>query len=159
MNKLNDWLTLVANISVVAGIVFLAYEISQNTEALGINAAQALTSEQAEFHRSMTNPEIAAVLARVDNEGYESLSDVQKWQLTGLDNVWLHIYQNSYHQFISGNLDTGIWLGQHRGAIASFRAQGNLRASWKLRGFAFSDEFRRYIEDEVLPEALSKTPS
>jgi hypothetical protein len=34
MSKLERWLTLVANLSVVAGIVFLAVELQQNTEAI-----------------------------------------------------------------------------------------------------------------------------
>ena len=34
MDKLNQWLTLVANLGVVAGIIFLAYEIQQNTNAM-----------------------------------------------------------------------------------------------------------------------------
>ena len=33
-NSWNEWLTLVANLSVVAGIVFLAVEIRQNTQVL-----------------------------------------------------------------------------------------------------------------------------
>ena len=36
--KLNRWLTLLANISVVAGIVFLGIEVRQNTQTLEQNA-------------------------------------------------------------------------------------------------------------------------
>ncbi len=36
--KLNKWLTLLANISVVAGIVFLGIEVRQNTQTLEQNA-------------------------------------------------------------------------------------------------------------------------
>ena len=35
---LNKWLTLLANISVVAGIIFLAVQVRQNTETLEQNA-------------------------------------------------------------------------------------------------------------------------
>ena len=34
MNKLNERLTLIANLSVVAGIIFLAVERKQNTQAI-----------------------------------------------------------------------------------------------------------------------------
>jgi hypothetical protein len=33
-SKLNEWLTLIANLAVVGGIVFLAVEIHQNNELL-----------------------------------------------------------------------------------------------------------------------------
>ena len=36
--SLNKWLTLIANISVVVGIVFLAIEVRQNTQTLEQNA-------------------------------------------------------------------------------------------------------------------------
>ena len=32
--QLNDWLTLAANLAVLAGIIFLAIEISQNTDMM-----------------------------------------------------------------------------------------------------------------------------
>ena len=34
MERINQWLTLVANLAVIAGILFLAYEIEQNTDAV-----------------------------------------------------------------------------------------------------------------------------
>ena len=37
--KLNDWLTIVTNIGVIAGLVLLAYEISQTNESLEQDAA------------------------------------------------------------------------------------------------------------------------
>jgi hypothetical protein len=34
LSAINDWLTLAANIGVLAGIIFLAMEIQQNTTAM-----------------------------------------------------------------------------------------------------------------------------
>ncbi|MGS2721578.1 hypothetical protein [Paraglaciecola aestuariivivens] len=38
MQKLNDWLTLFTNIGVLAGIIFLAYEINQNTASMRVES-------------------------------------------------------------------------------------------------------------------------
>ena len=153
MGKLNDWLALVANVSVVAGIVFLAFEISQNTEAIRINTAQAMATEQADFNRQFMNPDVAEILVRVGSEGHEALSEIQKIQLNGFDNSWLFVQQNNYYQYLVGSLDPGIWAGRHRAIVDTFASAANMRAHWESRGFAFSDEFRRYIDQEVLPEA------
>lgn len=38
IDKLNAWMTLVANLGVVAGLVFVAFEIRQNSELLAVEA-------------------------------------------------------------------------------------------------------------------------
>ena len=48
LDKLNRWLALAANIGVIAGIIFLAFEIRVNTrstQAASIQAASALDQE------------------------------------------------------------------------------------------------------------------
>ena len=46
MAKMNDWLTVITNIGVIAGLVLLAYEISQTNEAIELDsvALQAQTA-------------------------------------------------------------------------------------------------------------------
>ena len=46
MNKLNERLTLIANLSVVLGIVFLAVELQQNTQAIQAQTRDSLTEKQ-----------------------------------------------------------------------------------------------------------------
>ena len=46
MNKLNQWLTLLANIGVIAGIVFLGVEIRQNTEMIQSQTRDSITEKQ-----------------------------------------------------------------------------------------------------------------
>ena len=48
MDKLNQWMTLFANISVIAGIIVLAVELQQNNEQLKIRVATT-------FHEIRTN--------------------------------------------------------------------------------------------------------
>ena len=66
--RMNRWLTLVANISVVAGIIFLAVEIRQNTES--IDESRRLGSANAyqarAFHFSSMNVAVASAPEMVD---------------------------------------------------------------------------------------------
>ena len=52
MNKLNERLTLIANISVVLGIIFLAFELQQNTQAIQAQTRDSITEKQMEYYGS-----------------------------------------------------------------------------------------------------------
>jgi hypothetical protein len=62
--KINDWLTLLANVAVVGGIVFLAVEISQNNELLRSESRQALvTNDVASLAANFQNADVFANLS------------------------------------------------------------------------------------------------
>ena len=46
MSKLNERVTLVTSVSVIAGIVFLAAEMRQNTQAIEAQTRDAITEKQ-----------------------------------------------------------------------------------------------------------------
>ena len=57
MNKLNERLTLIANISVVLGIIFLAFEQQQNKQAIQAQTRDSVTEKQMSWLESLyTNP-------------------------------------------------------------------------------------------------------
>ena len=156
MNKLNlnDTIQSIANVGVVAGLIFLGLEIRQNSVAIRANIAQGMATEQAEFSRSFINPDIAEIFAQIDKDGLDSLSPVQRYQLNGFENSFFFIQQNLHYQYRSGNLDPSIWPSRHRALIDAFRNENVLR-HWHSRSFAFDDEFRKYIDDVVIPATTS----
>ena len=62
-NGLNKWLTLVANLGVIAGIVFLAYEIRLSNQIAVSTTEVALRESYGSSNETVyTSPEIAEVL-------------------------------------------------------------------------------------------------
>ena len=62
MNKLNERLTLIANLSVVVGIIFLAVGLQQNTQAIQAQTRDSITEKQMEFYGwAATNRDLADV--------------------------------------------------------------------------------------------------
>jgi hypothetical protein len=55
MEKLNQWMTLAANVGVLIGIVFLAYEIRQNTDAVHAQTREAIMAEAQEELQAVRN--------------------------------------------------------------------------------------------------------
>ena len=76
MSKLNERLTLVANLSVVVGIVFLAVQMRQDTHAIQAQTRDAITEKQMEYLGWVaTTPELAAAQAKANSEGGAALSE------------------------------------------------------------------------------------
>jgi hypothetical protein len=64
LNKSNQWLTLLANIGVVAGIVFLAFELQQNNKQLELQSYQSWVAANLEINAALTDPALSGIMAR-----------------------------------------------------------------------------------------------
>ena len=75
--RLNQWLTLIANLGVLLGIIFLVIEINQNTEAIRIESAIAeFSATDAAFGPAAYQSDVTDILVRVgqfiDENGIEN---------------------------------------------------------------------------------------
>lgn len=154
MEKLNSWLSLVANLAVVGGIVFLALEVRQNSDALSASTYQSMAIEQAQFNQNFMNREIAQILAAIDSGGFEDLSPVQRYQLNGLDNAYLFLQQNPYFQYTNGHLPESSWESRRQAMLEVFGSE-NMLLHWERRSFAFDQNFQRYVNEEIIPFVTS----
>ena len=69
LDNLNKWLTLVANLGVLAGIFFLAYEIRQNTDSLQSQTRATLfAGAQEELWKNMEYPDVTLNMLSTDHE-------------------------------------------------------------------------------------------
>ncbi len=59
----NRWLTLLANIGVVAGIVFLAFELQQNNKQLELQPYQSRVAANLEINSALTDPALSEIMA------------------------------------------------------------------------------------------------
>ena len=65
MDKLNRWMTVAANTGVLIGVVFLAYEIRQNTDAVHAQTREAiLAAGQAELQAVRSDPNLIDSIVR-----------------------------------------------------------------------------------------------
>jgi len=101
LKQLNSWLTLAANLGVIAGIFFLALEIRQsNRIALVANETDVRRSYSDITQAVFTNRDSAELLARATNPDAE-FDDAEREMLTAIVfsnlNVWLAVeigYEN-----------------------------------------------------------------
>lgn len=147
-SKLNEWLTLIANLAVVGGIVFLAVEIHQNNELLRSESRQALISNDL---TSLTeNVAYADVFVKLASN--EELSAEEQMQLSFIYTIDLRNREFEYFQYVNGLLDEESWLSYRQVILINHSGERG-RAWWNKVGRRIVDpEFARLV-DELLENA------
>ena len=69
LNDLNEWLTLTANVGVLIGIIFLAFEIQQNTSQMRAEAAIGIHQDVQRLNEALyQDEELAALILRGEQD-------------------------------------------------------------------------------------------
>ncbi len=112
LEKLNRWLTLFANIGVLAGIIFLAFEISQNTQTMQAAAIRESTNIARDHLYFLAGD---SDMARIERLGDEDISQLTPDELQRYfyeeRAFWLGM-QSQYRQWELGILpdeEWGVW--------------------------------------------------
>ena len=109
-DKLNHWLTLLANIGVLIGIIVVAVQLQQTQTEMRAEASTTRTELLRETNNDAFAGNLNGLSARVENG--EELSEMEMYQgRTFLNNV-LRYLENLHYQNQIGVLDSEIWQGQ-----------------------------------------------
>jgi len=144
IDRLNQWLTLAANTGVIAGIAFVAVEISQNTEAMKSQTVQSLQSEFREVFDYP--PGYVEAMFKAPEERTEVEKQIRRTFFMRL----IRIFENQWYQYSRGFLDEKIFSAyqQH---LRFMLANEDYVAMWDSRkelGF-FHPEFVVYVDQYI----------
>ena len=147
-SKINEWLTLIANVAVVGGIIFLGIELHQNNELLRSESRQALVmNDVASLAANFQN---ADVFAKMVSTG--DLSTEDQLRLSFMYAIDLRNREFEYFQYSNGLLDEQTWLA-YRHVILINHSTGIGRKWWDEIGRGIVDaEFAKLV-DELLVDA------
>ena len=149
MEKLNQWLTLAANLGVIAGLIFLGLEIQQNTISTRMAARENATQGHIDYLGYLLDN---TVLARANeklsnNQPVDDLEDNQ--MRIFLQMRWRH-YERVYYQYRNDLISDQEWAGFEAGIMRSFRDENDL---WRMSGNVWardkerlSQQFAEYVE-------------
>jgi hypothetical protein len=116
-DSLNKWLTLIANLGVVIGLIFLGLEIRHNTQATIASASEGVTNQSLEYMALGIDTQIVAQALYKRVSGGE-LSGLEEDQLRRHQYYNFRGFQNVYLQYRRGFLDEDEW-DVYRRVIAS----------------------------------------
>ncbi len=139
------WLTLVANLGVLAGLVFVAIELNQNTKATVSTASEQITNQSLDYFALGMDYQVIA-LARYKQSIGDELSGFEQNQLRSHQYYNFRGFENVYLQYQRGYLEQSEWDRYQR--IIKFRltTDESAKKMWEETQPRWTDEFRAEVE-------------
>jgi hypothetical protein len=144
IDKFNQWLTLVANIGVVAGLVFLAFEVRQNTLAM---EREVTISYADNIHGSLADSDhLAPIVTTIMNkEGLPPMLTelMAEYEFTELQaqRWWRFLMQN--------------WFRHQADWVYRGKSSDDCKDETFLMNFKDNQFFIKYSEDLLDPEFVA----
>jgi len=139
---------VISAVAVVVTIGFLAAQTMDNTNALQAQTFQALMHDTSEWRASIVSPDMAKLRVKWRDEGFESLTKVEQYQIRGSNLVLWGIYESAYFANERGVLGSVEWS---RFEVAICRSRKQDFGYWELEGLAsfsalVTPQFMEYIQ-------------
>ena len=145
---LGQAISILANIGVIGGIVFLAYELRQNTLATEITAAQnVITNIGSRNIVVIESDEFANVVLRA--EAGEPLTPSETMRLRIFFADALRGWQSIYVQNRRGALDEAIWRTQLAEMKFTINGYASYRAYWEATKENYSSGFVELVDSLI----------
>ena len=144
LRTMNHWIALAANVGVMAGIIFLAYELQQNTVATQLEAATNFQSSFSSIEQTIyADPEFAALLEKGRKD--EPLAETEALRIRIFYTNVLRQWQVNHFLYLSGALDQGIWLGNQAYMRQVFGEDIGLLRQWRATQQMYSPAFNEMV--------------
>jgi hypothetical protein len=139
--KLNGWLTLLANIGVVIGLALLIYEIRQSQNLAETEAAvRRLDQIQVAQIEMATSELLAEIRVRALSEGVDSLTSVELYKLQLWEGTVRLRMRSQYIEYVRGYLDQDTANGVVEAAV-------NFLPYWEELGYELGEsDFEQAIK-------------
>ncbi len=131
-----------ANVGVIAGIIFLGIEIHQNNELMTSEARfNRLSLQSASVTLAVEHPDLAELMVRSQNDG-----DLTPAETFRLQSYWTRLFANMQWTYLEAYEDLPLetWRRMFRG--------GFIQAHWETRKTEFNSEFVQFVDENVVNE-------
>ncbi len=138
--------SIAAALGVIASLVFVGWQIRQNTLATRAVCHHSITDAMNQANLAMAqNPQLAQIWA-TGIQDRRGLNDQERWQLDTILLSYFHVFDTMHYQARIGAGDEGLLRAEEQG-IASLMALPGVRDWWRDNPFGYSEEFRSFIDD------------
>ena len=149
LNDLANLGQIIGAIAVVISLIYVALSIRQNTSAIRSATAQSVHEHFANWYQTFaTDPSLVEVGVK-GLKDYASLSETEKARFVSTFMAFLSYGQNAFLKWRQGLLSPSLWLGWEQVLMNLLGAPGG-KALWKERAYLFGEEFRRYVEEDLM---------
>ena len=136
---LGQTITILANVGVIAGIIFLGFELQQNQRMMMAQTRNEISRTSIELQQSNREPTQASVIVRGIRG--ESLTEEESFQFARWAAVTLEFWENVDYQYRQGLFDAEEYRAQLNRARNRLNSQSGLRDYFCARRDNFSASF------------------
>jgi hypothetical protein len=152
IEKSQHWIALLANIGVVAGVVFLALEIQQNNELIVQDSRYSMLQNQKDWKFFLNgNPEIAKLIYASHTGKLSEIEKLRRFDIiSGLLLTWQWEWEQS---------QTGLF-GNSQLPVEGFRTLWkslNIDAEWTELKLILKSDFADFLQDKVVRPVQADT--
>ena len=105
LDKLNNWLVLIANVGVVIGIFALVTELNHSSRLAEVSAFQnRMTEIQEAYVQLALSNDLTSIIEKYESEGVNSLSPVEFRRMRAWETGVINRMQGQYFQYQQGFL-------------------------------------------------------
>ena len=152
---LNQTISILANVGVIVGIVFLAFEINQNSKQLQAQAQFNYMQSRVDVRLQRAyDPEFASFSLKAFSG--EKLTEVEQSRLQGILQATLLQIEWEFAQTMDGNLPNdrqsliAKWRSDWRPRFLSDEMGKQLEIAWSALRPSFNPEFTEFFEEEII---------
>jgi len=136
-------------IAVVISLIYVAFQIRQNTAAIRSATAQTVHEHFASWYHLLANDAELSQIAVNGLRDYFSLSETEKARFIAMFMAFLSYSQNAFLKWREKMLEPPLWMGWELLIMNLVSSPGG-KEFWKERGYVFGEEFRHYVEDDLM---------
>lgn len=141
---LDHTVQVLANFGVIAGILFLAFELHQNNELLEAQARFNHKETRANFLGEFdSNPELARISVKAGSS--QQLTPEEQLQLDAYNDRMFVSWEWEFFESENGRLTLPV-AGYRNGMITSPGA----RERWEQTKFQYRDEFVQFMDQDII---------
>ncbi len=156
MNTVEIIINLVSAIAVVLSVVFLAFQIKKNTNAVKANFYDSLNHTNIEFLKQLVEHER---LGKLLEEGAESWDSMQIDDKRTANILFIQLYRHWENMFYQNKMkvfEGWLWESHKNTMISYFHKQG-IKEWWRHRKHSFSKEYGQFLENSKRPSNMYQT--
>ena len=139
----------VAAVGVIVSLIYLAFQIRQNTKSVRTSMLHDSASRAADFTRVISEHKDLAHIFRTGLRGLEHLEDEDDmFRFMMLLSTLFREYDDLFFQYRAGTITTESW-DAWRHSIRTILSNPGFVPFWDLRRIAFTESFRDFVESEL----------
>jgi hypothetical protein len=143
-DSLNSWLSLGANLGVIAGLILVAYEINQSGKQLELTASADGVDNFTQAMETLVQDENLSRLIYRAELSYDELDDFERWRVGRYLDGYMSMSEQDY---LVMNQIGGMDTAGFRDDMYEYMNMPMYRDYWLLSESRHSPDFQRFVND------------